>query len=272
MSGLTDPIDDRYRPGVRVNAWLHVEHVHTSKRDLLRALGLRGRKSYPVQARVKGESLVLRMEAHYSPFENQSRGSLRSYLERKDAQDPEHTRTVWANGIGCPENVLQNAPLEQWLDRWSIWMNPSEHDVNPYTAIHALSAELKRRFGVHEDDIYVVQHFDRDQAGKSTGKWHLHFVIRAEPGMDLSRPVLREIGDKLVRELVLERAVERALDPARRRAQEGSATSGWDQPPTDAQLAVLRRSGRVGANITRGEASLAIEAITGERSWYDRGR
>lgn len=273
---LTDPIDDRYRRGVRVNAWLHVEPASgQSKRDLLRALGIRGRKSYPVQARIKGEALVLRMEAHYSPFENQSRGALRSYLERKEAQDPEHTRSVFTNGLGHPENVLQNAHLEQWLDRWSIWMNPSAHDVNPHTAIDVLVKELERRFGVHEDDIYVVQHHDRDDAGKATGKWHLHAVIRAEPGMNLDRKTVQEIGRVMVRELVLERAVERALDPDRRRADEGAA-SGWDQPPTDAQMAVLHKAGKPGRDLTRGDASLAIEAIVGESSWVpsdlSRGR
>ena len=157
---LTDPIDDRYRAGVRVNAWLHVEHVRPlSKRDLLRALGIRGRRQYPVQARVKGEGLVLRMDAHYSPYENQSRGSLRSYLEREDARGPD-TGTVVVDGVPHPANVLEHAPLEQWLDRWSIWLNPSEHDVDPYVAVRVLREELGRRFGIAEDEVYIVQHWD----------------------------------------------------------------------------------------------------------------
>jgi hypothetical protein len=266
MSSLTDPIDDRHGRGVRINARLHVEQVSSaaSRRELLRALGIRGRRQYPVQARAKGESLVVRMDAHYSPFENQSKGALRSYLERAEARAPDQTRMVYVNGLGRPENVLQNAPLEMWLDRWSIWVNPSEPDVNAYTAIHVISEELGRRFGIAEDEIYVVRHHDRDGAGK----WHLHFVVPAREGMQLDRAVMREIGAVMVRELVLERAIERALDPARQRPSE----SGWDLPPTDAQLSVLRGAGRVDPRMTRGEASLVIEQIIGERSWYGEGR
>lgn len=277
---LVDPIDDRYRAGVRVNAWLHVEHTSTAatRRQLLRALGIRGRKSYPVQARAKGESLVVRMDAHYSPFERQSRGALRSYLERADAQAPGQ-RMVYVNGLGHPDNVLQNAPLEQWLDRWSIWINPSEHDVSPWTAMHALNEELGRRFGLAEEDVYIVQHHEPG----APERWHLHAVVPATSktrGADgtlvvrevkLERETMREIGQRMVRALVLERAVEHALDPTRRRPAE----NGWDLPATERQVGVLRRAGRPAAGLTRGEASLSIEAMGWELSWMhdrDRGR
>ena len=77
MTSLAKPLDARYGKGVRVLAWVQRdEPPKIGKRQLLRALGIRARTSYPVQARVKGESLVVRMEAHYSPYEKQSKGAL----------------------------------------------------------------------------------------------------------------------------------------------------------------------------------------------------
>ena len=243
MTSLAKPLDARYGKGVRILAWVQPE-PKIGKRQLLRALGIRARTSYPVQARVKGESLVVRMEAHYSPYEKQSKGALRSYLERPDA---------------APD-VLQEMVFEQHLDRWSIWINPSENDVNPYVAIHALEQELEKRFGIAPEDTYCVQHHDP----KNPDAWHLHVMVPAREGMKLDNKTLRPIGDVIVRDLVLDRAVERALDPARQRPVE----SGWDLPATEAQRAVLNAHGRAASDLTRGDASLAIEAITGERSWY----
>jgi hypothetical protein len=67
---------------------------------------------------------------------------------------------------------------------------------------------------------------------------------------------------------VLERQLERALAPADEESGGGSVGGHWNDPPTDAQLAVLRAHGRAARDITRGEASLVIEEITGERSFY----
>ena len=251
MTRIGDRLDDRYERGVRVLGWVHDAGAEPGmgKRDILRALGIRARRSYPVQARVKGESLVVRMEAHYSPYERQSRGALRSYLERPDAGP----------------DVLQEAAFEYHLDRWSLWVTPSEHDVNPYVAIHALEQELERRFGIEHEDVYVVQHHDKD----APERWHLHVVMPNREGMKLDRKTLREIGAVMARELVLERALERVLDPERQVPVE----SGWDRPATDKQMAVLNgRGGRTAPGLTRGEASIAIEAVTGEASWYEKGR
>ena len=103
-------------------------------------------------------------------------------------------------------------------------------------------------------------------------RWHLHVVIPAREGMKLDNKTLRPIGDVIVRELVLERALERALDPARQRPVE----SGWDLPATDKQMAVLSGRGKAATGLTRGEASQAIEAVTGVRSFapndLSRGR
>ena len=166
MTGLNEPLDERHGRGARVSAWIHFDAPSSapSRRELMRVLGLRGQKRYPVQARQEGGGLVLRCDAHYSPLSNQSRGSLRGYLERKEAQAPD-TKNVYHQGVGRPDNVLQDAPLETWPDRWSIWLNPSEHDVNPFVAIHALAQELERRFGIAEEDLYAVQHAEPKASG-----------------------------------------------------------------------------------------------------------
>ena len=172
--------------------------------------------------------------------------------------------------------MLQDAPIEQWLDRWSLWLNPSEHDVDPYVAIHAVTEELQRRFGVPGEDVYVVEHKNPDGAA-----WHLHFVIRAGPTMPddaLNRETVRSIGKRVARELVQARALERALErrhrsPDGEAALAGARVSGWDKPATADQLSVLQRAGRVGAGLSRAEASLAIEQLPGmDASWYERDR
>jgi hypothetical protein len=278
MSALRQPIDDRYGPGVRVTAWLQPEHgssAGAARRELLRALGIRsGARRYPVQARAaKGDAFVLRMEAHYSPYEKQSRGALRSYLERREAQGPDLGKSIVIDGEKHPANVLQNQPLEQWLDRWSIWLNPSEKDVDPYVVIHALTEALGRRYGLTDEDVYAVQHYDGPEVDSG---WHLHVVVPRRDGMDLDRrEVLGEIGRAVAREALLARAVERALERARNgpaAGAEGAVGSGWDLAPTARQMEVLRRAGQYDPNITRGQASLVIERIIGERSWYhERG-
>jgi len=201
------------------------------------------------------------MDAAYSPFERQQRGALRSYLER---------------GEVAPD-VLQASAFEYSLDRWSIWVNPSERDINPMTMAHVLTTELERRFGVAEDEVFIVQHHDQVERDPQTGRlvatpestWHLHAVVPHREGMQIDREATVAMAREIARELVLERAVERALDPERKVV----AGSGWDLPATDAQMAVLRSAGRADPTLTRGDASLIIETLGYDRSWvHERGR
>ena len=132
--------------------------------------------------------------------------------------------------------------------RWSLWLNPSEHDVDPYVAIHAVTEELQRRLGVSEGDVYVVEHKDPDGAA-----WHLHFVVRAGPTMPddaLNRETVRSIGKRVARELVqgARAGACAGTSPslARRRGSAGGgAGERVDKPATADQLSVLQR-GRAG--------------------------
>jgi hypothetical protein len=205
-----------------------------------------GRRSYPAQARVRGESLSVRLNATLSPPGNgQLRGVVRSYLERPEARP----------------DVLQDAPIESWLDRWSIWMSPSDSDVNPFTIAHVLTEELGRRHGVDEKEVYVVAHH-------KDGKLHdLHAVIEAPFGRDLTRKEMASIGRVMVRELARERNLERVFERSRKEPVGDGASSRSDMPATAAQKAVLRGHGSTDVEVTRAEANMAIEELIGARSW-----
>lgn len=198
----------------------------------------------------------MRLQATLSPPGNgQLRSVVRSYLERPEAR----------------ADVLQNAPIESWLDRYGIWMTPVGPDsdlttAQRFTIAHVLSEELVKRFGerfeLTEKDIYVVAH-------EKDGKLHdLHAVIPAPFGLELTREVMTSIGKRMVKELVLERNVERAFQRAANGTQQAASGSRWDLPPTAAQKAVLRANGRFDSELTRGEASLVIEELGRDRSWY----
>lgn len=195
----------------------------------------RPKSSYPAQSRMRGESLRVRTQATLSPPGNgQLRGAVRSYLERPEARP----------------DVLQNAPIEAWLDRWSIWISPNESDIDRFTVARVVSEELVRRHGEHgltENDIYVVAH-------EKDGKLHdIHAVIPAPFGLDITRSEMRAIGNRIVRELSLERNLERALDRSRN-SDETRATS--------AQMAVLRgHGGQIPTDLTRREASMLIQEL-----------
>jgi hypothetical protein len=137
---------------------------------------------------------MIRAQATLSPSTSPTRGAMRSYLERPEAEPV----------------VLQPAPIEQWPDRWSIWIRPSEDMTNTDVIARVLTAELGTRFGLSSEDVYVVEH----GSARTDGGWHVHVhaVVPALPGMDLTREVMASIGREIVRELVLERQLEKAME------------------------------------------------------------
>ena len=179
------------RKGARISAWLHPEPMPQTPARSSR--WRHSKRKYPAQARSKhGETI--RAQATLSPSTNPTRGSTRSYLERPEAEPV----------------VLQEAPIEQWPDRWSIWIRPSEDMTNTDVIARVLTAELGTRFGVSSKDVYVVEH----GSAKTDGGWHVHVhaVVPAQPGMDLTREVMASIGREIVHELVLERQIEMTME------------------------------------------------------------
>jgi len=230
MTSIGDPLDKRTGYGVRVVGYIDEQRqAPQTGRSLLRSLGIRPKRHSPAQARAKGGELVLRSEAHKSAAGRPSRGATRGYLEREDA---------------APD-VLHEAKIEDMGDRWSMWISPSEFDVNPMVAAKVLTDELCRRYGLAEDDVYVVQHHDPDDPTR----WHLHAVVPAVEGMNLDRKTMAAITKVMVRELVLERAVERALERVA------------EKPASGAQVDALSRSGKVPADLSRDEAAMVFAAL-----------
>jgi hypothetical protein len=245
------------KPGIRIRGWIEYAEPIGS--------GFRHRRRQPAQGRVRGADVSVRGEATFSPQEAQTRGTLRAYLERSEA-DPV---------------VVQQALLEDWLDRWGIWIRPSEPDADPAVVTSVLKEELERRYGIDPRDVFIVRHTSTDKDGQP--HYHYHAVVPAwvieneETGaarkVEITRDDMTAIAKELARELLLERQLDRALEP---KQESGAGTVGgrWDMPPTDTQMSMLRAHGKAARDITRGEASLVIEEITGTRSWYagrDRG-
>jgi hypothetical protein len=179
------------KKGVRINAWLHPESLLALPERPRK--GRSANKQYPAQARIRNGEINVRAQATRS-LTSSPRGSRRAYLERADAEPV----------------VLQQAPIETWPERWSIWIRPSEAMVNTDVIARVLTAELGTRFGVSPEDVYVVEH----GSARTDGGWHLHVhaVVPAQPGMDLTREVMASIGREIVRELVLERQLNKAME------------------------------------------------------------
>jgi hypothetical protein len=237
------PLREARSGGIRIKGWLEQAKAGSGRSYWPRR--------QPAIGRIKGVELHVRCSAAYSPHENQTRGTVRSYLERRDA---------------VPE-IMHPAWIEGHPDRWGIWIRPSEN-VDPDVLASVLQDQLQERYGIEWADVYLVRHTDAD------GHQHYHAVTPAwvivdeESGatkkVEITREDMTEIGREMVRELVLERQVERVFE-----APENGSTGGrWDLPATEDQMRILRQHGRAARDLTRGEASLVIETLIGERSWY----
>jgi hypothetical protein len=115
-----------------------------------------------------------------------NRGARRDYLERADAS---------------PE-VLRDAPIESYPERWSVWLWSSDPSADPKAIARAFSEQLQHRVGIDPKQVYAVAHMNRD------GSRHLHFVVPAIEGMELTPEVMRELGREVVRDLSLARTME----------------------------------------------------------------
>lgn len=180
--------------GVRVSGWLDAEP------ELAVPKGSTGRiqgKRYPVQARTKGNDLCVRANATLSTEKGGfAKGARRDYLEREEALP----------------YVMQDAAIEDWPERWSIWLNPSEH-VSSDVAARVLAETLHERHGVKREDLYIVEHTHLPEDGDRLPRVHLHAVVRGREGLELSRSAMHGIGREIVKELVLERQLDRAMEP-----------------------------------------------------------
>lgn len=238
-------VPEHWLAGVKLRAWRGADD-----RAQVAGLGVQKRAHYPARAYAKGERFHVMIDATHGPHAAQPRAVLRSYLERPGAQ----------------ADVIQPSRFEDCFDRWGIWVRPSEPGCNSFTIARVLTEEVGKRFGIAEEDVYVVEHRTIDKRGQEMT--HVHAVVPSFGPKMITRRHLNEIGKRLAQELVLERNLERALSSGSE--QSGATTTGgaWDGPPTDKQLAILRANGRAARDITRGEASLVIESLIGERSWY----
>jgi hypothetical protein len=172
--------------------------------------------------------------------------------------------------------VVSQTPFEDHLDRWGIWIHPSEPHADPELIASVLTEQLEARYGIDPRDVYIVRHTSLDKDGRPHD--HYHAVVPAwvieneETGearkVEITREDRTAIAQEIARELVLERQLERALSPPDEESGGGSVGGHWNDPPTDRQMTILNAHGRAARDITRGEASLVIEEITGERSFY----
>lgn len=186
------------KPGVVISGWICPEEMPSrlhSKAPRSRARAGR----YPAQSRVPNSGITVRSMATLSPFgDNQTRGSVRSYLERPEASPV----------------VLYDAPIEQFLDRWSIWVDARDpvtgEAVNTDVMAKVLRDELVRRYGIPEDDFYAVDHTKvRPQDGEESV--HIHAVVPHQWKMEITRQDMEEIGREIVRALERERTLDRVM-------------------------------------------------------------
>jgi hypothetical protein len=245
---------DPPRSGIRIRGWL----------DFVEARGgrsYRRRRRQPSQGRVRGTDIRVQCAATYSPYEAQTRGTSRAYLERSDASPL----------------VVQQVPFEDYLDRWGIWIRPSEPHADEHVVLSVLQEFLESRYGIDPQDVYLTRHSSVDKHGNMHDHYHAvvpAWVIENEDTgearkVEITREDMTAFAKELARELVLERQLNRTLAASEDGGEAGGSVGGhWNDPPTDKQMDILRAHGRAARDITRGEASLVIEEIIGERSWY----
>lgn len=185
-----------FRRSPKITGWLTPEPPGgTSAR---RPKAQRRPARYPAQARVPQEGVTVRASATLSTQEQgHLDGATRAYLEREDAH----------------ADVLQDAPFEQWPERWAVWVSPSLEDgspVNSFKVAHEMSEHLRRRFGASDKDVYAVEHVNVDRNGRMS--MHVHLVVKPQEGMDLSRKEMTRFARGLAQELAIERNLDRALE------------------------------------------------------------
>lgn len=184
---MTRP-DEKDRRQVVVSAWVHYdEEYRTSYRSGSGRASRKAKRQQPAVSHVRGASFHCLSNAALSGPSNRLKASTRAYLERE--MEP-------------AADVLQDAPLEQWDERWSLWINPVIADANGFTIADVLTRELEARYGYHEDDVYVVEH--TNEHGK-----HVHAVVPARDGVEITREDMASIGREVIKALELERQLDR---------------------------------------------------------------